>query len=117
MTILIDFFAFILSFITMEGVAWLTHKYVMHGFLWSLHRSHHEPHHGRLEKNDLFFVFYASIAVILMFFGYELLDYRFWMGAGVTCYGLTYFFLHDLFIHRRGKLPDKLNGKYFRAMT
>ena len=30
------------TFIFMEGVAWFTHKYVMHGFLWSWHKSHHK---------------------------------------------------------------------------
>ena len=25
----------------MEFVAWFTHKYVMHGFLWFLHKDHH----------------------------------------------------------------------------
>ncbi|MEQ9050459.1 MAG: hypothetical protein RLP11_09115 [Marinoscillum sp.] len=28
------------TFLLMEGVAWATHKYVMHGPLWSWHRSH-----------------------------------------------------------------------------
>ena len=25
----------------MEFVAWFAHKYIMHGFLWSLHKDHH----------------------------------------------------------------------------
>ena len=35
-TTLINLFAFIISYVAMEGVAWTTHKYVMHGFLWRL---------------------------------------------------------------------------------
>ena len=27
-------------FLTMEGVTWCTHKYVMHGFGWFLHEDH-----------------------------------------------------------------------------
>ena len=27
----------------MEFMAWFTHKYVMHGFLWNLHFDHHKP--------------------------------------------------------------------------
>ena len=30
------------TFIGMEGVAWLTHKYVMHGAFWYLHKDHHK---------------------------------------------------------------------------
>ncbi|MFM7216936.1 MAG: sterol desaturase family protein [Bacteroidota bacterium] len=115
-TQLINIIAFVATYCVMEGVAWTTHKYVMHGFLWSLHESHHRPRHGRFEKNDFFFLFYASLAMILMYFGWENLDYRFWMGIGVTAYGFTYFILHDVFIHRRGKWLDKLDSRYFRAM-
>jgi hypothetical protein len=33
----------------------------MHGFLWVLHKSHHEPRKGAFELNDLFgFIFAPS---------------------------------------------------------
>lgn len=113
---IINIIALVGSYFAMEGVAWLTHKYIMHGVLWSLHESHHKPRHGRFEKNDFFFLYYASLAMILMYFGYDKLDFRFWMGLGVTAYGFTYFILHDVFIHRRGKFLDKLDNSYFRGM-
>ena len=31
----------------MELVAWVTHRYLMHGPLWFLHASHHRPREGR----------------------------------------------------------------------
>ena len=65
-SLIVNILAFILSFLIMEGVAWTTHKYVMHGILWNLHESHHRPHTGIFEKNDFFFLIYASIAMILM---------------------------------------------------
>jgi len=42
------------TFIGMEGVAWFTHKYIMHGIMWNWHQSHHVHHKNALEKNDLF---------------------------------------------------------------
>ena len=36
----------------MEMIAWASHKYVMHGFGWGWHRSHHEPRDGALERHD-----------------------------------------------------------------
>ena len=36
---------FILTFSMMEFMAWFTHKYVMHGFLWKLHADHHKKDH------------------------------------------------------------------------
>lgn len=60
----------ILTFIFMEGTTWLIHKYVMHGFLWVLHRDHHDhSNSGALEKNDYFFVIFALPTIALMYFG------------------------------------------------
>ena len=53
---LINMLVFIACVAAMEGVAWFTHKYLMHGPLWFLHESHHVPHRGGLEKNDWFAV-------------------------------------------------------------
>jgi len=33
-------------FALMEGFAWWSHRYVMHGWGWDWHRSHHEPRNG-----------------------------------------------------------------------
>ncbi len=46
-------------FFMMEAVTWLTHKFVMHGFLWYLHEDHHQKQPGFFEKNDAFFVIFA----------------------------------------------------------
>ena len=51
------------AFISMEGVAWFAHKYVMHGLLWSWHRDHHQVEPDSfLEKNDLFFIVLGEAA-------------------------------------------------------
>ena len=44
----------------MELVAWLTHRYIMHGLLWYFHRDHHaRDNKGFFEKNDFFFLIFA----------------------------------------------------------
>lgn len=40
----------LITFLVMEGVTWLTHRYVMHGFLWYLHEDHHKKGPGFFEK-------------------------------------------------------------------
>ncbi|MEZ4760275.1 MAG: sterol desaturase family protein [Flavobacteriales bacterium] len=58
------------TFVFMEFVAWATHKYVMHGFLWSLHRDHHrKDHYGFLEYNDSFFLIFAIPSMVLFIVG------------------------------------------------
>ena len=49
----------LLVFCIMEGITWLTHRYVMHGFLWYLHKDHHQKGDGFFEKNDAFFIIFA----------------------------------------------------------
>lgn len=49
----------IVTFFAMEGVAWLTHRFVMHGLLWVLHKDHHQVEPGFFEKNDFFFLIFA----------------------------------------------------------
>ena len=52
---------FFITFFIMEFMAWFTHKYIMHGFLWRLHSDHHKKEHDSwFEKNDTFFIFYAK---------------------------------------------------------
>ncbi|KPF78569.1 beta-carotene hydroxylase [alpha proteobacterium AAP81b] len=88
----------------MEVVAILSHKYVMHGFLWSLHKSHHEPRTGLFEKNDWFGVVGAIPSIILLLIGTHYgLHMITAIGAGITMYGAIYFFLHDFLVHRRVK--------------
>lgn len=113
---LINTILVLFAFCFMEGVAWFTHKYIMHGFLWSWHKSHHEPRHGTFEMNDLFAVVFGGISAALIIYGSFEMDYRFYLGIGVALYGVAYFLVHDVFVHQRVKLFKKTNYNYFKAM-
>jgi beta-carotene 3-hydroxylase len=105
----------------MEFVAWFSHKYIMHGFLWSWHKDHHikpEKEKSLFEKNDLFFLIYALPAMILIITGLFLNYYYFIaIGAGITLYGFTYFMIHDVMIHHRIPISLKINNWYFSALV
>ncbi len=119
MTILFYTSVIIATFIAMEFVAWFSHKYIMHGFLWSWHEDHHKPHlkDGFFEKNDLFFLVFAIPSASAYIFGsvYQIW-WLFFIGVGISIYGLTYFLIHDVYIHRRFKWFKKLDSKYSRAI-
>lgn len=103
----------------MEGVAWLAHKYLMHGFLWGLHRDHHKKETTSFfEKNDYFFLIFAIPGIIAMAIGsfYEPLRILLFIGIGITIYGFTYFLVHDVFIHQRFKWLRNSDNFYFRAI-
>lgn len=107
----------ILTFLVMEFMAWFSHKYVMHGFLWNLHKDHHQPEKGWFEKNDTFFVFYAVISTGLFLAWSEgYFEYGLSIGLGILIYGMAYFAVHDIFIHQRFKWFKRTNNIYFRAL-
>lgn len=107
------------TFAIMEGITWLTHKYVMHGFLWYLHEDHHQPgYENFFEKNDLFFVIFAAPSATLMMFGITELgfNFKFFIGLGILFYGIAYFLVHDVLIHQRFKWFKNTKNKYLRGL-
>lgn len=117
---MLNYILFIAAFAFMEFVAWFTHKYVMHGFLWILHKDHHiKPgnYTSFFEKNDYFFLIFALPAIILIITGIAMgIISLVFIGAGITLYGFTYFTVHEVIIHHR--LPLKINsaGRYMAAL-
>jgi beta-carotene 3-hydroxylase len=97
----------IAALVAMEGVAWASHKYVMHGFAWDWHRDHHEPHDNVLEKNDLFGLVGAVFSIAMFAVGspWVLGDNAWWpgtwIGLGVLGYGVIYTLIHDGLVHQR----------------
>lgn len=116
-TWVINILVILAAFIAMEGVAWLSHKYLMHGLLWKLHKDHHSPNGKHtFERNDSFFIIFATPAIICFILGFSDFSLPFWIGLGITLYGMAYFFIHDLFIHQRIKVLRNANSIYFRAI-
>ena len=105
------------GFLGMEVCSWVIHKYVMHGPLWVIHKTHHHKNNGIFELNDIFSLFFGSIAIILIIFGLPNLDYRCWLGCGISLYGFSYFILHDILIHHRIKLHSKPKNGYLTAIA
>lgn len=105
----------------MEFVAWFAHKYIMHGALWGWHEDHHKPHYekeGFWEKNDRFFLVFAVPSASCYILGTLLENYffLFFIGVGISIYGLIYFLIHDVYIHQRFKWFKQLDSKYSRAV-
>ncbi|WP_312193816.1 sterol desaturase family protein [Empedobacter sp.] len=113
-----NLFLVLLVFVLMEPVTWFIHKYVMHGFLWFLHKDHHDHSHKEsVEKNDYFFVIFAIPTIALMYFGsLNSYNYLFFVGVGIMLYGMAYFFVHDVFIHQRLKCFSRVKNPYFLAL-
>lgn len=104
----------ILTFLIMECMTWLTHKYVMHGLMWYFHSDHHQPRYQSwFERNDIFFVIFALPSIVLFYLGLNNgLNYLFFVGLGIFFYGLAYFLVHDVLIHRRFRWFKSTRSRY-----
>lgn len=107
----------LLTFFFMEGITWLTHRYVMHGFLWYLHEDHHKKGPGFFEKNDAFFLIFAIPSWLCIMLGLQ--NQVYWVaaiGAGIALYGFAYFVVHEVIIHQRFKFFSRSNNIYIRTI-
>ena len=107
MSLLLSLAIVLATMVAMEGVAWASHKYLMHGPAWAWHRDHHEPHPGMLEKNDRFALVGAALSMAMFASGSESIMGAgawwpgTWIGLGVLGYGIIYTLVHDGLVHRR----------------
>lgn len=99
----------------MECFSWFVHKYLFHGPLWFMHKSHHQPRKSFFEWNDLFAILFAGISLFLMYIDKQNLGIKFFIGLGITLYGMIYFIVHDWFVHRRFKTFHS-NNAYLKAV-
>lgn len=118
MNVFVDIWLTLASFAGMEGIAWLAHKYLMHGLLWSLHRDHHRKDvYGFFEHNDVFFLIFATPGIACLILGnFTSMASLLYIGIGITLYGLCYFLVHDIFIHQRIKIFRKSDNWYLRGI-
>ena len=109
----------IFSFFFMEFVAWSSHKYIMHGFMWNVHKDHHQKNMNRFfEINDFFFPIFAAPGILFIYLGFT---YGFklpWLrlGLGISLYGMAYSLVHDIIIHQRVKVLTRWDNVYVRAL-
>ena len=107
----------LLTFCIMEGISWFTHRYVMHGFLWYLHRDHHQKGPGVFEKNDTFFLIFAIPSWLCIMLGLQKnIQWVTAIGFGIALYGLAYFIVHEVIIHQRFRWFTRSSNTYIRTV-
>jgi len=113
---LFNFSVVFITFWFMEFMAWFTHKFVMHGLLWFLHKDHHQVEPGFFEKNDSFFLIFAIPSAYCYVTGLMYHDFRLYIGIGISLYGFAYFIIHEIIIHQRFKIWSRLDNRYVKAI-
>lgn len=117
MNILIFLIVFSITFAFMEFMANFSHRNIMHGFMWFWHEDHHRKKPKVFEKNDIFFVIFASpcMALLISNLWFPSL-YTAAIGFGIMFYGIAYFVVHDLIIHQRISNRFLRENAYVKAL-
>jgi beta-carotene 3-hydroxylase len=101
----------------LELVARFTHQYVMHGWGWGWHKSHHDIEGQTFEKNDLYAVVFAIPSIALIYLGLHYWSGLLWFGVGFFAYGILYFILHDALVHQRWPFRMKPRNPYLKRLV
>lgn len=105
------------TFCFMEFMANFSHRNIMHGFMWYWHEDHHKKKPRVFEKNDIFFVIFASPCMALLISNLWFPSvYTAAIGFGIMLYGAAYFIVHDLIIHQRISNRFLRENSYVRAL-
>jgi beta-carotene 3-hydroxylase len=116
METIINMLLILAAFFFMEFMAWLTHKYVMHGFMWFFHKDHHIRDGRKIEWNDVFAVIFAFPSILLIYLGVMTPNsYLLSIGIGIMIYGAAYFMFHDVYVHQRVPMLKNVSNRYLRA--
>ena len=116
METIVNILLVVLAFFFMEFMAWFTHKYVMHGFMWFFHKDHHIRDGRKIEWNDVFAVIFAIPSILLIYFGVvNPNSYLLSIGIGIMLYGAAYFMFHDVYVHQRIPVFKNFSNRYLRA--
>ncbi len=89
--------------VAMEPISAGVHRWFGHGWGWVFHRSHHEDELVGFEANDIIPAVSAGLTMLAFWVGVSVdgAAAAVPLAAGATIYGLVYFVIHDLYIHRR----------------
>jgi beta-carotene 3-hydroxylase len=103
MLVLYNLSIILITTLSVEIISWTLHKYVFHGPLWFIHKTHHaRTLHSTLELNDIFSLIFTLISIVLIYIGwFTPSSIHLAIGFGITLYGLIYFIVHDGLIHKR----------------
>jgi beta-carotene 3-hydroxylase len=109
------------AFVAMEGVTYLTHRFVMHGVGVRLHIGHHRATKTgrRFELNDLYPIGFGSLVCAALAVGFNVpsLSWLVPLCLGITAYGAAYAFVHDVATHGRLGRKRPLRSPLLRSLA
>lgn len=120
---LTNLFLVALGFLGMEAVTYLVHRFVMHGALRKLHRSHHRNAAAAFAKktpepNDVFPLAFSVVVIAGISIGFNMSGAAWLLPVlvGVSVYGVVYTVIHDGIIHGRIRWMKRVRSNWTTSL-
>lgn len=120
---LTNLFLVALGFLGMEAVTYLVHRFVMHGALRKLHRSHHRNAAAAFAKktpepNDVFPLAFSVVVIAGISIGFNMSGAAWLLPVlvGVSVYGVVYTVIHDGIIHGRIRWMKRVRSDWTTSL-
>jgi beta-carotene 3-hydroxylase len=120
---LTNLFLVAIGFLGMEAITYLVHRFVMHGALQSLHRSHHRNAAAAFAKktpepNDVFPLAFSVLVIGGVSMGFNISGAAWLLPVlvGVTVYGMVYTIIHDGIIHGRIRWMKRVQSDWSTSL-
>lgn len=120
---LTNLFLIAVGFLGMEAVTYLIHRFVMHGALRKLHRSHHRNAAAAFAKktpepNDVFPLAFSVVVIAGISIGFNMSGAAWLLPVlvGVSVYGVVYTVIHDGIIHGRIRWMKRVRSDWTTSL-
>lgn len=120
---LTNLFLVAVGFLGMEAVTYLVHRFVMHGALRKLHRSHHRNAAAAFAKktpepNDVFPLAFSVVVIAGISIGFNMSGAAWLLPVlvGVSVYGVVYTVIHDGIIHGRIRWMKRVRSNWTTSL-
>lgn len=120
---LTNLFLVAVGFLGMEAVTYLVHRFVMHGALRKLHRSHHRNAAAAFAKktpepNDVFPLAFSVVVIAGISIGFNMSGAAWLLPVlvGVSVYGVVYTVIHDGIIHGRIRWMKRVRSDWTTSL-
>jgi beta-carotene 3-hydroxylase len=117
MLFIVNFVIVLAAVVAMEVFTWWAHKYIMHGWGWRWHRSHHIPAASGFQDNDWYALVPTLISIVLFCVDDSSFGPLFWIALGMVLYGVLYVFVHEALAHGRWPLGWQPRRGYLRRLV
>ena len=104
------------TFAVWEGVAWFSHKFIIHGLRLCWNQLHHNVHEKTSKKNNLYALVFSLPCIFILYYATQIHYNPYLISVASGFSVMVYFIFHDILVHQRIKWNPHKKNKYLKRM-